>query len=134
MFCAFLLPALSFAQGEKDSVMVELVKLNADLQIGQELLFGETGVRFLKVVSDSRCPRQVTCIWPGEATVLLGIEVNGKYFEKEVVVSGSGAELLLPEDLQMFVSHLRPYPETPKGIAPEEYCLRFAAVLPEEDI
>ena len=133
IFCALFFPALSFAQAEKDSTMVELVKLNTDLEVGQDFLFGQAGVRFLKVVSDSRCPRQVTCIWPGEAKVLLGIEFNGEYFEKEVVVSGGGAELPLTEDFLMQVSRLRPYPQTAKGIAPEEYSLRFTAVFPEED-
>lgn len=133
MFCALFLPALSFAQVEKDSAMVELVKLNADLEVGQEFLFGGTEVRFLEVISDSRCPRQVTCIWPGEAKVLFGIKLNGKYFEKEVVVSGTGAELQLANDFLMQVSHLRPYPETGKGIAPEDYSLRFAATLPKEN-
>ncbi len=134
MFCVFFLPVLAFAQGEKDSAMVERVKLDIDLEVGQDLLFGQTKVRFLKVISDSRCPRQVTCIWAGEAKVLLGIELKGEYFEREVVISGSGAELPLAEDFLMQVSHLRPYPETAKGIDPRQYCLRFAAMLSKEDI
>ena len=69
MFCVFFLPVLAFGQGEKDSVMVERVKLDIDLEVGQDLLFGQTKVRVLKVISESRCPRQVTCIWAGEAKV-----------------------------------------------------------------
>lgn len=131
VFCVILLPAISFAQ-EKDSIMVELVRLNADLDVGQDIRIGQTNVKFLEVLSDSRCPRQVTCIWPGEAKLLFGIELNGKYFEKEVVVSELGAELPLAEDLLIKLSHLRPYPETGMKIAPEEYCLRFSAEFPAE--
>jgi hypothetical protein len=90
-------------------------------------------VKFLKVASDSRCRKQVTCIWPGEAKVLLGITVRGEYIEREVVVSGTGAEITIAENLQVSISHLRPYPKTARCLAPEEYCLRFAAVLSQKD-
>ena len=126
MFC---LPLFLGAQDDPQEV---IASINTNLGIGQQFDLGTAGVEFLKVISDSRCPRQVTCIWPGEAKVLLGVTVNGEYFEKEVVVSGSGAEFLFG-GLEMQVSHLRPYPETPEGIAPEEYCLRFSAVFPKED-
>lgn len=107
--------------------------LSADLEVGQAFLMGQASVEFLKVTSDSRCPTQVTCIWPGEAKVLLGITVGEKYFEKEMVVSGTGGEFAIAEDLQVLVSHLRPYPQTAKPIAPKEYCLRIAAVEEKED-
>lgn len=109
------------------------VNLIVDLEPGQGIDLEQTNVKFLKVTADSRCPKQVTCIWAGEAKVLLGITLAGKYFEKEVVVSGTGAEFGLTKDLQVLVSHLRPYPETAKGIAPDEYCLRFIAVSAEEN-
>ena len=122
LICLACLPALLTAQ-EK------VLRIATDLEIGQEFLLEQSSVEFLKVLSDSRCPEQVTCIWPGEAKVLLGITFGGRYFEKEVVLSGSGAEFSLSENLQMIATQLRPYPKTAKGIAPEEYCLRIAAVL-----
>ena len=124
----FCVPFLLFAQ---DKPQEETIKINTELQIGNVLQLDRVAVEFLRVISDSRCPRQVDCIWAGEAKVLLGITVGGKYFEKEVVVSGMGVELPLAEDLQMVDSHLSPYPDTAKGIAPEEYCLSFTAIVPE---
>lgn len=103
------------------------VSLNVDLEMGQAIELEKSSIKFLKVTSDSRCPKQVSCIWPGEAKVLLGITVMGKYVEKEVVVSGTGGEFTIAEDLQVLVSHLRPYPETAIPIAPSEYYLRIAA-------
>ena len=129
IFAFSWLPYLLFAQ---DKPQEELKKVNTDLEMGNAFQFEKAAVKFLKVISDSRCPRQVTCIWPGEAKVLLGITFNDEYFEKEVVLSGSGAELSFGENLQMLVSHLRPYPETAKAIAPEEYSLRFAATFPNK--
>lgn len=105
----------------------------AVIGIDEEIFINQASVKFLSVTSDSRCPKQVTCIWPGEAKVLLGITAMGKYLEKEVMVSGPGAEISIAEDLQLLVSHLRPYPKTGIPVAPEEYCLRIAAVAGKED-
>lgn len=119
-----LLPVLLFAQ--KGSLPVSV-----DLEIGQAFKLKEAKVKFIRVIADSRCPKQVTCIWPGEAKVLLGITVMGEYLEREVVISGTGAEIALAEDFQILISQLIPYPETAKKIAPEDYCLSFAAILGE---
>lgn len=131
LICAILFPAFSFGQVEKDSAAV--VETRTRLGVGQDFLFGKTGVKFVKVLSDSRCPKQVTCIWAGEAKVLLRITTGGEYIEKEVIVSGSGAELALEDDLQLLISRLRPYPEAAKGIPSEEYCLSIATVPSRED-
>ncbi|MGB7842356.1 MAG: hypothetical protein WBL21_06175 [Salinimicrobium sp.] len=126
----FCLPFLLFAQ---DKPQEEIIQISTELQLGQESQFDRVAVKFLKVISDSRCPKQVTCIWPGEAKVLLGITVGGRYLEKEVAISGEGAEFPLARDFQMLVYNLRPYPETAKGIAPEEYCLSFTASASKQD-
>lgn len=126
LFCLLCLPHFLSAQ-EKE------LRIATDLGIGQEFLLDHLSVKFLEVISDSRCPEQVTCIWPGEAKVLLGIRIGGRYFEKEVTMSGSGAEFALSEDLKMMASQLRPYPKTPAGIAPEEYCVTFATVVEQKD-
>ncbi len=115
------LPVLLFAQERAPEI-------NTDLEVGQEFHFGKTSVKFVKVLSDSRCPKQVACMWAGEAKVLLGITTRGVYTEKEVVVSDRGAEMAFENDLQLLVSHLRPYPETAKGIRPKEYYLSIATV------
>lgn len=132
MLCVVLLHTPVIAQ-EKNSEIFNVTGSETDLGVGEELKFDQNFVKFLKVISDSRCPRQVTCIWPGEAKVFLGIEFNGKYFEKEIVVSGMGAEFPLAENFLIKILSLEPYPETPNGITPEEYCLSFAAVLSKKD-
>ena len=130
LLCLLIFPLFLMAQ---DAPQSEVTGISTDLGIGNWFKVEQVSVKFIKVISDSRCPRQVNCIWPGEAKVLLGITENGEYFEKEVIVSGSGAEFLLSKDLQILVAHLRPYPETGKGIPPEEYCLRLAADFEMED-
>ncbi|SOC79525.1 hypothetical protein SAMN06296241_1050 [Salinimicrobium sediminis] len=109
----------------------EVKNISADLGIGQHLSFGKISVDFLGIISDSRCPKDVTCIWPGEAKVLLGITENGKYFEKEVVIRGGGAEISVANDVLMQFSQLRPYPKTGVKIPADAYCMSFSAVIPK---
>ncbi|MGB7786103.1 MAG: hypothetical protein WBL27_08395 [Salinimicrobium sp.] len=129
MLLLFLcLPMLLFAQDEPKK---EVTEVHQELAVGQDWSSKQIGVKFLKVISDSRCPRQVTCIWAGEAKVLLGISVNGEYFEKEVTLSGTRVDLQLPDKSGVIISNLYPYPETAEGIDYEDYCIRFTTTLPE---
>lgn len=126
IICLACLPVLLPAQ-EK------IPCISADLGIGQEWIYNKTAVKLLKILSDSRCPNQVTCMWAGEARVLLGITTGEEYVEKEVVVSGSDPELVLQAGLRLLFFRLKPYPEMAKGIAPEEYCLEFVLVSDKEN-
>jgi hypothetical protein len=40
---------------------------------------GSNGIKieFLKVTQDSRCPRDVQCVWAGQVSILVGVAVNG---------------------------------------------------------
>lgn len=126
--CLLCLPALLFGQNESQEEVLAI----AELRWGQELKLDHSSYEFLKVISDSRCPKQVTCIWPGEAKILLGFTANGIYIEKEVIVPNSGVEIPLSNEVLMQIFYLSPYPETAKGIAPEDYCLRFSLVAVED--
>lgn len=99
--------------------------INVALGIGEEFGITNTAVKFIKVISDSRCPESVTCIWPGEAKILLGVEFNGIYSEKEVIVSGGVSGLALTENFHLLDLSLYPYPKTPQGIAQKDYCIQF---------
>ena len=104
----------------------EVVKTNiasGELGIGQELVMDKISVEFKKVISDSRCPEQVNCIWQGEAKVLLGITMNGTYFEKELVISGAAKQAVHFGLLELSVPYLKPYPRTAQGISLKDYCL-----------
>lgn len=127
--CLFFVPNLLLAQEKSE----EKMSLTADLGIGNVFKMEKSSIEFLKVISDSRCPRQVTCIWQGEAKVLLGIDVGGKYIEQEVVVAGGIAEIPLAANLLLQVSNLKPYPQTGAGIATEDYSIKIAAIFPAED-
>jgi len=59
---------------------------NSVLQGGEQLEFGDKSIRFKEVISDSRCPKDVTCVWAGEAKVLIEIFEKGKRINDKIVV------------------------------------------------
>lgn len=99
------------------------------LQVGQALEFEGKSVRFKEVITDSRCPKGVTCIWAGEAKVLVEFLEEGKVCGEQELTIGGGAEAvslqqLFPgEEISVLPAVLAPYPDIHKEIARKEYKL-----------
>lgn len=119
------------AQEPKDSVEVKMFSSN--LQKGELLQFGDKSIKFLEVISDSRCPKEVTCVWAGEAKLLVGVFQNGKLI-KEMVVSSSPSNgshniplNFSSEGIAYSISGLElyPYPTTSAKIPEGEYSLKI---------
>ena len=100
---------------------------NAGIGIGQEFNLGNRQVLFKDVLSDSRCPREVTCIWAGNATVLLQIYSGGELVEeKEVVVPASGSSsLFMTGELSVEAIALLPYPEANSNTKNRDYFIKL---------
>tara|TARA_R100000935_G_scaffold27623_1_gene47815 strand:+ start:3281 stop:3673 length:393 start_codon:yes stop_codon:yes gene_type:complete len=108
----------------------EKVSFESFLSPGQLFSFENKSVRFIKVVSDSRCPKDVTCIWAGEAKVLISISENGKEIEEKIISIRDANNLILNfEDSEMLYSlnaiELYPYPTSKHKIEDSEYCLKI---------
>ena len=118
------LPFVSFAQETPE------ISHSAMLQEGDLFSLGKVSVVFKEVISDSRCPKQVTCIWAGEAKVLLEIYENGKFLENRIISSAGG------NSMQQFSAagilynisgiQLLPYPEVHSKKIKPEYTLRLS--------
>lgn len=54
------------------------------LEVGQTAIFRDHGVAvtFVRLVEDSRCPIGVTCVWEGDAVVLIRIDTDGESTEE----------------------------------------------------
>lgn len=69
------------------------------------LKFGQTAsiqgedmtIKFTQVVSDSRCPSGVQCVWQGEVTCLLEINYQGSTYSKTLTQSGLTSDLAKAE-------------------------------------
>jgi hypothetical protein len=75
-------------------------------------------LRLIKIVSDSRCPRDITCVWAGEVQVRLSVRSgNTPALEHEVVAGNSvrvGAYLIGVEKVE-------PEPMENQKISPREF-------------
>ncbi len=103
------------------------VKLGEEfsLSIGQRAtISGENlGITFLKVLEDSRCPKNVTCIWAGRATSLVSI-VSNNTTDIELTEPGLTDQTSQQDfrDYQIDF-HLLPYPEAGEEITTDQYKL-----------
>jgi len=107
----------------------ELVKAG----IGQEfsLRIGQTAqieneplaIRFNGVAGDSRCPRNVTCVWAGE--VKCDVTVTYQGISSNITLTQPGLTEPPSETYKGYklIFSVQPYPETPKQISTSEYRL-----------
>lgn len=121
----------------------ELQKYNIHQKIlcsGDTMELGAKRIKFKKVVSDSRCPNGVTCIWAGEVQVLIEFYEDGE-LKGEKVISGSNisigknevvagtdisiAEFFNAKGLKIKGIEVLPYPQANRKISPEEYSLNL---------
>ena len=103
------------------------VQLNKDfsLHVGQQVaLEGESlKIKFASVANDSRCPREVTCVWAGNAEVLIQAEQSGK--TTNLMLNTNGGEKF-PREAQLdrykvTLVSLNPQPSRDKGIKATDY-------------
>jgi hypothetical protein len=111
---------------ENDSI----VQFYAEINAGELFSFENKSIQFKKVISDSRCPKDVTCVWAGEAKVMLAILENGKLIEEKIVTLNDQNKIdfsfLGLEDIYSLKAlDLIPYPVTSHKIKDSEYCLKI---------
>ncbi|HEV7610207.1 MAG TPA: hypothetical protein VGO61_22940 [Steroidobacteraceae bacterium] len=74
-------------------------------------------VRFVAVTEDSRCPRDVTCIWAGEIKVLFAIGVAPAASQVEIREGGSTAA----GGYRVTLVRVEPQRTSAAKIAPKDY-------------
>ncbi len=86
------------------------------------------------VVSDSRCPEGVTCIWAGEVSAVVSVHKDSKWIEDKTLVFSMKNE---EDNKNWFATYLSekqkkiksigvvPYPKEGSKINPEEYYLKI---------
>jgi hypothetical protein len=117
-------PATPTADGEPFHLKVgESAKIEGtDLQIG-----------FEGVPGDSRCPRNVQCVWAGEATVVLSVR-PGSEEETDLtfkVPPGGGATRTY-RDFTIRIVGLEPQTESGKRIARDDYVVELSVATEAE--
>jgi hypothetical protein len=121
VFLLFIIPAS--AQEE-----VEEVEHYGETYVGEAFNFGGKTIRFKEVLVDSRCPSNVTCVWAGEAKILIEIFENGNLVGEEIISTRSqnfSLAKFFQGDFSLNAIALSPYPKTSRKIKASDYQLEF---------
>lgn len=73
-------------------------------------------VRFLSVVEDSRCPKDTTCVWAGQVTIL----IDGVKGHMRPTDLREGASMSI-DQYQVTLVRVEPQPVSTAKIAPQDY-------------
>lgn len=96
--------------------------LNQDILLapGERAVFGaqKLDVEFVRVVEDSRCPSDVTCVWAGEVKVQLSTRVDAGAAVQYEITAGQHATV---GELRLVVVQVQPERVSTREISPEEY-------------
>ncbi len=130
----YLLLVLSplLIQAQDAAEKVKTPQIITKLKMGNSITFGTKSIEFIKVTEDSRCPSDVSCVWAGQAKVLVNFyEKDMLLEEKEIII---GANTITPDTTkELFKSgeksvhgyNLSPYPSSNRKIDPSEYFLEL---------
>lgn len=97
------------------------------LPVGEEASITGEGLRieFTEVTADSRCPKNVECVWAGEASYTLKISRGNDSEQVEITEPGAeGPVTHVWQDYEIHTS-LEPYPQDPGDIEAGDYRLRM---------
>lgn len=114
-FSAFL-PADQAGAKAQDSTSVKVTppKIAVKLMLGKKVVLANTEITFEAVLEDSRCPKNVTCIWAGQAKVRVRVQAKGGPMERKEILFNPGLQgsifLVETKDCRIVVDNLYPYP------------------------
>jgi hypothetical protein len=96
------------------------------LSIGQQALITgeELTIRFEEVKEDSRCPKEMTCIWQGRIRLTVEIRDDNSSYRVKLIQPGLTNQYIMEtyQDYQLTFK-VEPYPKAGKEIASDEYRL-----------
>ena len=127
-----LLLLLAACGGEAGEVKANLGQ-EFSLSMGQTVSIQgeELKLRFLEVIGDSRCPKDVTCVWQGQASCLVEITYSELLHKVTLIQPGLSEE---PSQIDfndyLIKFNLTPYPEAGKEIKKNDYRLRLVVTRP----
>ena len=128
-----LIGSLCFTLAKAQTPFVkDSLSVSSSIGVHQKMDFKDYQVKFKKITSDSRCPKDVMCIRQGEAKVLLSIYKKGVYIsDKEIIIHASGYVMeennlaFTTKDFKIYGMSLKPYPKTEEGIPEKDYQLEI---------
>lgn len=108
----FLLLVLITANAIAQEQKVEVPTIAIKIPLGETVVIKGVSLKFLKVIEDSRCPKDVTCVWAGQAKVLVEVNSTGKESNQVELLFGGRSDntLYASEETLLKGISLSPYP------------------------
>ena len=121
---AILLPTACSRQADETSARLGQ---EFSLRLGQSAsIIGEPlKIRFIEVITDSRCPTGATCIWAGEASCLIEITNSESTYRKVLTQPGLSSPAKTSFADYEITFDIRPYPDLGKEINKKDYRLQL---------
>lgn len=116
----------------EDTVNAQL-GTNFDMMTNQTVTVQPTGMMIQLVnMSDSRCPSDVTCIWAGQASVNLAVQVNGNTNLLNLASTAGGTDTKSLGNYMVQLVKVSPYPTSKTSIKLSDYVftLKVSAMPP----
>ncbi|HLV14479.1 MAG TPA: hypothetical protein VKY41_04815 [Xanthomarina sp.] len=114
------------------NVKVEAPKIVAKLFFGKSYHVEDVQIKFSEVLSDSRCPEDVTCVWAGEASVLVDIIKDDVVIDQKKLLFQPGKRinkklvtLFSSEKSTIMALGILPNLNTNRNLKKEEYYLQL---------
>lgn len=129
----FMLVETAFAQQtEKDnnesdqflpppSIFYGSVKEPIEISLHQSVNIKDpkTQILFSKIIEDSRCPSDVTCVWQGRVSVQLNVTTEND--SKQIVLSLENKTAPINNDYYLMLLDVKPYPTSQNPIQEKDY-------------
>jgi len=101
---------------------------NFDLKVGETVSVADSPLKisFKTVAEDSRCPEDVTCVWAGNAKVILSV-MNGRRRATTITLnSGLNPKHLTFQGYDIKLVEVKPTRNTHKKIGQSDYVITLA--------
>jgi hypothetical protein len=112
---AFLCYGIIFSQ-EGDPI--DVPKIVVKIPLGETVRLDDVAITFVKVIEDSRCPKNVTCIWQGRIIVQVAVKREGELIQNKELLLGKTKHgeqettiIYSTENLLLNVVSVNPYPD-----------------------
>ncbi len=110
----------------------ELNKTISKLNFEEAVTIDNIKIKLVKIISDSRCPKNVSCIRAGEAKILVDVFKDGKLLKQQQLIfypteiDENDTTLYISDTLKISGLNLLPYPDGIEKIKDKNYYLELA--------
>lgn len=103
---------------------IDVPKILVKVSMGESVQFKKVKVKLVGVLEDSRCPSDVTCVWEGQAKVLVEVTQAGQETQQVELLFGRtiNGSIYVSKGYSIKGMSLTPYP-TSAGIKKMNYIL-----------